>query len=517
MSLFRIISLTLFAATMFTWKLLPAVGALIGFLLFPPPQWFGAVMAGLLAFAGYLTKRAAGQLWPTPDSHGSARFADYDDIRRGRLLRRNGQILGRKSSRMLRYSGDGHLLTFAPTRSGKGVSCVIPNLLDHPGSVVVTDIKGENSAITGNWRARLGPVYEIAPLGGASRFPSTYNPTDFIRTGTLYEVDDARLIAEMLVVPEHAHANHWEREARTLITGLLLYLLNHRDSGKQNLGTLRDLLMVDAEEFELTLAEMAASDHPNVARIAQGFSQKEPKERSAVISTTQSATELFESPELRAATEASSFSFESLKDQTASVFIILPPEYLEAYRPFLRLMIGIATVAMTRNKARPKHPVLFLLDELPALGYMRPIEEGIGYLAGYGSKLWLFVQDLDQLQKTYPKARSMIANCAVRQAFNVQDPETARLLSDMLGTATVRMHSKGRSSILPVRPLTAAFHSGEHEGGRQLMTTGEILTMDSSQQLLFVQGTRAIRARKIRYFDWWEWPLSLRASKKRFG
>jgi type IV secretion system protein VirD4 len=511
MGIFRFTTLALYGASIFTWKFLPAVGALIGFLLFAPPEWCGGVMAALLALAGHLTKRAAGFIWRRPDSHGSARFADLDDVRHGRLLRRKGQILGRKAGRMLRYSGDGHLLTFAPTRSGKGVGCVIPNLLDYRGSVVVTDIKGENSAITGAWRRTLGPVYEVAPLGGATGPAATFNPVDFIRAGTMYEVDDARLVAEMLVVPEHAQVNHWEREARTLITGLLLHMRYHRDARDQNLGTLRDLLMVDAEEFELTLAQMATSHHPNAARIAQGFSQKEPKERSAVISTAQGATELFESAELRAATEVSSFSFESLKEETASVFIIIPPEYLEAYRPFLRLVTGLATAAMTRNHVRPKNPVLFLLDELPALGYMRPIEEGIGYLAGYGAKLWLFVQDLDQLQKTYPKARSMIANCAVRQAFNVQDPETARLLSDMLGTATVRMYSKGRSSALPFRMLTAAFHSGVFEGARQLMTTGEILTMDSEQQLLFVQGVRAIRARKVRYFDWWELRLKFRA------
>jgi hypothetical protein len=49
---------------------------------------------------------------------------------------------------VLRYEGDGHLLTIAPTRAGKGVSAVIPNLLTHPGSVVVTDLKGENYAVT---------------------------------------------------------------------------------------------------------------------------------------------------------------------------------------------------------------------------------------------------------------------------------------------------------------------------------------------------------------------------------
>lgn len=513
MGFIKPIFLSLYGVFTLTWKYLPFFGGLTAYLLFSPPLWLGIIMAGTLAYCGYLTKHAAGMVWQKPRSHGTARFANLDDLRQGRLLTGKGLILGRKHGRMLHYSGDGHLLTFAPTRSGKGVSCVIPNLLDYPGSVVVTDIKGENSAVTSAYRQKLGPVYELAPLGGATGSSATFNPLDFIRIATAYEVDDARLVAETLVVPEHAHANHWEREARTLITGLVLYIRHNEDGLEQTLGTLRDLLMQDADDFELLLTKMATSHQENVARIARGFSQKEVKERSAVISTAQGATELFESPEVRTATAKSSFTFESLKDETASVFIVVPPEYLGAYRPFLRLMTGLATVAMTRNPKKPKHSVLFLLDELPALGYMRPIEEGIGYLAGYGAKLWLFVQDLDQLQKTYPKARSMIANCAVRQAFNIQDPDTAKLLSDMLGTTTVRMQSKGSSSPLPFKALSMIFNSGVFEGARQLMTTGEILTMNSKQQLLFVQSLPAIRAHKIRYFDKREWQLKHRASR----
>ena len=233
----RFILMTLYSAISFTWKFLPLVGALAGYLLLAPPAWLGVFMAALLAFAGHLSKRAAGILWHRPDSHGSARFADLDDLRRGRLRRREGQILGRKAGRMLRYSGDGHLLTFAPTRSGKGVGCVIPNLLDHKGSVVVTDIKGENSATAGAWRQKLGPVYELAPLGGASGKPAGFNPLDFIRVGTVFEVVDACLVAEMLIVPEHSEANHWEREARTLITALLIYIRHHLQPKFHSLGS----------------------------------------------------------------------------------------------------------------------------------------------------------------------------------------------------------------------------------------------------------------------------------------
>jgi len=63
---------------------------------------------------------------------------------------------------------------------------------------------------------------------------------------------------------------------------------------------------------------------------------------------------------------------------------------------------------------------------------------------------------------------------------SVQDRETTKLLSDKLVTATVRMHSRGHSSELPLRLLGAAFHSGIFEGARQLMTTVSFYTRAKS-------------------------------------
>jgi len=497
------------------WKALPVSAGVYALFAYSPPFHHGAAMAVLYYVIGALLQKT---LWhfkefiaPSSASHGSARFANLDDLASSKLTGKRGLVLGRKIGRLLRYAGSGHLLTFAPTRSGKGVGCVIPNLLTHPGSVIVTDIKGENAGITAEYRSTLGPVYRLAPLSPVHN-SARYNPMDFVRISTPYEVDDARLIAEMLVVPERDEPNHWEREARTLITGLILYVRHHKEVTKRNLSTVRDLLMQEVEEFELMLAEMLSSHQENIVRLAAGFSQKEEKERSGVISSAQAATELFESPKLRDCTSQSDFSLESLKDETASLYLIIPPEYLDSYRSYLRLMIGLATAAMTRNTNQPRYDVLFLLDELPALGYMRPIEEGIGYLAGYGAKLWLFVQDLDQLDKTYRKSRSIIANCAVRQAFNVQDIKTANMLSEMLGTSTIRTLSQGSSSPLPVRLFSIAFHQGIIETGRKLLTPDEIMTLPKHEQLLFVETEHPIRCNKLRYFDWQEWRLKRRAS-----
>ena len=67
----------------------------------------------------------------------------------------------------LLYSGEGHLCTVAPTRSGKGVSAIVPNLSHYRGTTIVLDPKGENYDITARGRREMGHrVYKLDPFGG---------------------------------------------------------------------------------------------------------------------------------------------------------------------------------------------------------------------------------------------------------------------------------------------------------------------------------------------------------------
>ncbi len=58
-------------------------------------------------------------------------------------------------------SDDRHFITIATSRSGKGRSAVIPNLLTWPGSALVIDPKGENAAVTARARRQLGQKVHI--------------------------------------------------------------------------------------------------------------------------------------------------------------------------------------------------------------------------------------------------------------------------------------------------------------------------------------------------------------------
>ncbi|MGV8597229.1 type IV secretory system conjugative DNA transfer family protein, partial [Pseudomonas aeruginosa] len=62
-------------------------------------------------------------------TYGSARWATATDIRKAGLDQSAGIFLGKYRNDYLRHEGPEHVLTFAPTRSGKGVGLVVPTLL----------------------------------------------------------------------------------------------------------------------------------------------------------------------------------------------------------------------------------------------------------------------------------------------------------------------------------------------------------------------------------------------------
>jgi len=426
---------------------------------------------------------------------GSASFANTEDLRRAGLLGEKGFIVGRYKGQFIRYNTPGHMMTFAPTRSGKGVGHVIPNLLTHPGSVVVNDIKGENFGVAGRQRQKFNKVYTFAPFNDNS---NCYNPMDFIRTGTSDELDDARMISDMIII-EGASDPFWDREAKNLVTGLILYVANESPKALRNIGEVRYLLMQSQKDFQLTVKDMTRSKNSFVQRAGASLSATEPKVLASVLSTAKAQTAVWDSPRLNAITSRSDFDPLDIKREPSSLFLIIPPEYLDVYSTVIRLFTGIMLAAMIRAKGQPKDRILFLIDEFPALGYMQNIEVGIGYLAGYGVTLWMFIQDLNQLKDNYPKWGSFLSNCAVRAAFGTNDVETAKVLSDMMGTTTIQVENSGTSK-----------EKGQLMGGnvsknfsdtsRALMTPDEVMRMPFDTQLVFVQGCKPILAEKIFYF-----------------
>ena len=118
-----------------------------------------------------------------------------------------------------------------------------------------------------------------------------------------------------------------------------------------------------------------------------------------------------------------------------TIYICLRPNEVESYISLLRVFIAQHIRMLTSDlPPRGAHPILFLLDELPRLRQMPPVEEALEIGRQFGIRLWMFTQSLGQLENAYPNARGMVGSCAVRMFMNPSlHDETAQKLAEDIG------------------------------------------------------------------------------------
>ncbi|KAB2789867.1 type IV secretory system conjugative DNA transfer family protein [Brucella anthropi] len=436
------------------------------------------------------------------ETHGSARFATNKEV--APLARADtGLLIGRdpKSKRPLRYDGPAHLLTMAPTRTGKGVGTIIPNLLTADRSVICIDPKGENAKIAGRARQQFGPVHVLDPFGVTGLPSAAFNPLDQLDLAGLDVAEDASTLADALVFDEPGMAGeaHWNEEAKALIAGLILHITAQEPRERRNLATLRDYLTLAPEAFAALLKDMQASLEAAglVARAANRHLGKSDREAAGVLSAAQRHTHFLDSPRMVAVLGRSDFRFADLKRRNVSVFLVLPPDRLSTYSRWLRLLVAQSLTDMARDPAKPAVPVLYLLDEFAALGHLAPVERAMGLMAGYGVQLWPILQDVHQLRATYgQRAGTFLSNAGVLQVFGVNDHDSARLVSDLLGQETVVFQTMSRA----LDSDKSGISYGEQHTARPLLTPDEVRNLPQNVELLFLAGQRPIVAGKLAYY-----------------
>ena len=458
----------------------------------------GGIALGVLSF--YLKVR-----FGRPDTTlGSARFGGRAAV--NALAKNKGDLLiGRDTfGRLLRYDGPAHLITIAPTRSGKGVGTIIPNLLTANRSVVCIDPKGENARVTMRQREAFGPVHCLDPFGISGRATARYNPLDRLEADSLDLTEDAMTLADALVFDEAETEAHWNEEAKALIAGLILYVICHDDPAHRNLTSVRDYLTLAPDDFTALLTVMQASDGAGglIARAANRYLSKSHREAAGVLSGAQRHTHFLDSPRIAQVVGSSDFAFADLKDSVATVFLILPPDRLDTYSRWLRLLVAQAIGEMARSPAKPPRPVLFLLDEFAALGRLQPVERAMGLMAGYGLQLWPILQDIHQLRSLYgTNAGTFLSNAGVLQAFGVNDYDTADMLSKTMGRETITYKTGGQSEKdVMVKDRGRTVSTTQHLAARNLMDPNEIMKLKPDTLLLMRVGEHPLLVRKLRYY-----------------
>lgn len=315
-----------------------------------------------------------------------------------------GRLIGDPDQKeMNRLGDDRHLITIAGSRAGKSRTVLIPNLLRYPGSMIVIDPKGELAAETAVLRSeKFGQSIVILDPFGTSGFESgAYNPLDEIDPESETFIDDVKVVASALIVDGKSDP-HWTDAAKTLVVGAILYMFG--TGGEISLPRLRRILM-DAEgplasgasSNEATLFErMAKIDAFGgmVARTGASFRTKSERECSSIVSVAREQLSFLDSVPMGNGLQSSRLRLGNLKVQPTTVYLCLPAGRLSTHFRWLRLIIALGLVELEKNRTKPTHPVLLLLEEFAALEHMPVIERAAGFMAGFGVRLWTILQDL---------------------------------------------------------------------------------------------------------------------------
>lgn len=440
-------------------------------------------------------------------------WGTLDDAKRAGLLASQGIVLGRLKSQILAHDSDGHVLVTGATRSGKGVGIVVPTLLTWPRSIVVYDIKNELWRITAGQRARMSRALFFNPIDPDS---AKFNPLFEVRKGP-HEVRDVQNIVDILVDPGGAteRPDIWDRTAAQFLTGLILHVLYTAPDDRKTLAGVRDRLV----DFNATITEMLRTRHcrgvdgqhqvhPEVQRAAQAMLSKSSRFRSSVQGTAESFLTLYADPIVAENTSRSDFRIGDLMcgERPMSLYLIPPPSDTERVRPLIRLMLNQIGRALMEhidrdNLGRPKrHRLLFLLDEFPSLGRLDFFQVNMGQMAGYGLKAMIVCQSFNHISRAYGRDNVIIDNCEVVTAFASQDTETQSRISQMIGQAVeIRETESLRGSRFGL--LLTQKSINQQEVRRPVLDEGQVRTLPTSDELIFVTGHPPFRAQKLRYFE----------------
>lgn len=446
---------------------------------------------------------------------GDARFATRIEIKQAGLLGDKGLIVGKLGNKYLLFDGEQHVIISAPTRGGKGVGIVIPNLLNWPHSVIVLDIKQENWDITSGYRNKYGQdCYLFNPVATDYR-THRYNPLGYISDDPNFRIDDIQKIANMLYPDSPGEAVIWTATPRSLFLGLVLFLIE--TPGKLiTLGQVLRESLVDGDSCEYLakiINDRASSRNPLsgtcVRALNSYISIASENTRSGIIGGFRSKLELWMNPLVDAATSSNDFDLRDVRKRHMSIYIGVTPDNLERMAPLLNLffqqLIDLNTRQLPNQNKEIKHSCLLLMDEFTAIGKIPILAKGISYLAGYWLRMMPIIQSPSQLVTVYGKeaAETFKTNHALNIIFAPKASETqaARDISEWLGYQTVKGTSKG-SSASQNKSVFSQKSTSENvsDQKRALLLPQEVTGLGQDKELVIMENVPPIIAKKVVYY-----------------
>ncbi|MBL8776475.1 MAG: type IV secretory system conjugative DNA transfer family protein [Acidimicrobiales bacterium] len=342
---------------------------------------------------------------------------------------------------------EAHALVVAPTGAGK-TTWLACQLAEHPGSAVVVDPKGELAAMTARRRLELGnDVVVLDPFGVTKGFDvrlfrGRFDPGRWLASTVGIEDEAMALAAEIHAAPL-ARDPFWAASATDLTAALILHVYLDLPPEERSWARVAELHFTG--DFDLTIAQLldagAVSNPTARESLAAYLTHPERETRPSVLSTARAGLRAFHTPQVKQVLSGTSFDAAGMVsgERPVTLYLVLPPQNMVSHAPLVRLWLTALLRAFTsperaHRRADARSEVLFLIDELPALGRMGMVPSLFAYLRSFGVRAVAVVQSLAQLEVAYEaEARVIRENAGLRLAFGVSDLDQAEAAGSLLG------------------------------------------------------------------------------------
>ena len=483
------------------------------------------------------------------DLYGRSEFLKREDRRRleegrGLLL---GQAARKNSAPLIAWPLEGSAITLAPPRTGKGATIAI-NLLSPgdrgpQGSTITIDPRGETYCIVAERRKAMGRnVILVDPFGVVAghkaQYPdqvaiptadtATYNPLDFIRAGEAESVRDIGVLLDAILTPptseSQSTSQHFYQSAREIIAGYIAWVrfqeVQLEEGGKihpRNLETVRHLTSLRGDSLK-AFADLVTIAGPFCGGLTLKAVQRRlsvgPEEAGSQASTIANQLSFLAQPGLLANTDTSSFDPAVIADGATDLFIVVPDDMIDEVRSWLRLWITIPN-AIPNRKALDRD-LLLIIDEMPRLGFLKPVMDAYNLAAGKGVHFWCFAQSVSALEQTWGKdpTRTLIDLAEVIQilGFPRTDARGAEDFSKAIGQSTFVAESESRSGTVSEQQALMASSQVQTGESTQLVREAlvppdDLMTMRPDEQYVIAAGKTVPRnALHLFHARHWERP-----------
>lgn len=523
--------------------------------LLPAVFWFvGFAFVAVIVFMALAAAKNASNR--NDHIYGTARWATYSDLKKSGLTMQKGVVLAqrydaritskvnpknnstslhmKRNAPLVAHMGGTNTLLIAPTRSGKGVGCVIPTALSWFGSIIILDPKGEIYNITGGFRKKFSHVLKFSPI---SEETVHYNPlADFKHDKMLGSYID--LITSIVFERGSGDGkdDFWANSASTYFNSVVAHVLTSQmyPEEERNLAAILRLIKRSAAEKtkdaqgnetesggESLLIEMLQSPHFDdsgthqqyLDHFVQGGANQmksmNPKVRSDVFSTLFSKMGLFEDAYIAELTSRSDFSLNDFYDaeKPISLYLTVPFGQMARVMPIFKLIINFilnyfssSEIRLGSEEKKLRNKLLFMLDEFPALGKQEQLMMNMAQLAGFGITFLIIIQELKQLDSIYGDKNTFFANCRTIMAYASGEVETAQKISNIIGKRSV-VKSSVSTSGNRFQVSMNNLNFSEQEIAVDLINPDEVMKLPPNQCLIIQQGQPPYIAKKNVYYD----------------